>query len=311
MRPGLIMIAIIDGHHLFHRVRHISELAKLRRYTGLHTGIVMGFVRSIHGLLVKFPAIDRVHVVFDGGHSERRVQLFPDYKKKEPLSEEEQQRYNADLDQMLILQNSILWRLGCRTYQLRGREGDDLIYQLCQLGQSQQIVVLSGDKDMLQLVGLETMVYDPLKEQAVTFDNFKATTGIANPIQWVWYRAVLGDSSDCIPGVPQVGEKTIKPLLEKRWEQVGELFTEVESGEHGKRAAKLATPANRAIFERNVLLMRLNEEVFTDEETTILKKVYASAAGVSLDILQIFKALSFQELCNQFDSWIAPFQRLK
>jgi len=305
------MIAIIDGNHLFHRVRHIKALSKLRRYTGLHTGVVMGFVRSIHGLLVKFPSIDQVHVVFDGGHSERRKGWLSEYKVKPPMGEEDRERYEDDLGQLAILKNAILWRLGCRIYQFYGREGDDVIYQLCKMSGSEKVIVMSGDKDMLQLVDLETMIYDPLKEQVVTFENFKELTGINNPKQWVWYRSIIGDKSDNIPGVPGVGEKTIKPILADRWETSGDFLAAAEDGDFGKRAAKLATEESQDILCRNIELMRLDAEVFDDKERRVMEQTYVSETYVDLDLFRIFKSLSFQELCDQFDSWIAPFQRLK
>jgi len=152
----------------------------------------------------------RVVFCFDSTHSIRR-QIWPQYKsnRRERMSRMEpgeRRCYLAMLRFVLRLRRRVLPWLGFRNvFCAGGYEADDVIAKLVR-GPARPAVVLAGDNDLFQLLDDEVVVFDPRKNKVMDFERFEREVGV--PVG-CWYRvkAIAGDSSDGIPGVPGVGIK--------------------------------------------------------------------------------------------------------
>ena len=204
------MIALIDAHYMLHRAAHVKELSILRSSWGASTGGALGVLRGIHDTLDRFPLCDRVVLVFDGGISQRRRKIYPNYKVREAVDVAEHAAYMTMFRENRDLLQSLAPTLGVRSVELKHREADDLIGLLATKAENQGelVVIVSDDKDMYQLVSRNIWVYRPMAQQVVRIDTFPGVTGGITWGHWLLYRATTGDASDRIPGIEGVGEKT-------------------------------------------------------------------------------------------------------
>jgi len=306
------MLAIVDGNYLTHRLRHIRELQRMTNSEGMPTGVVLGWLRSLHGLMTKFPTINSVVVVYDGGKSKRRRELFPEYKAK-PKSQDpkEQQRFEDAFLQQEIIQNSFLWRLGIRHLQFPDVEGDDLIGWVLQLTNplSRRLIV-SDDKDMIQFVDLETMVYRPVKGEVVHSEQVQEFTGLRSINDYMLYRAIVGDPSDCIPGVNGAGDKTAREALNSIAFETRAEFCEACKQMKSNRVKKIAEQWD--VVERNLKLMDVGLEVLPDEVRATIQHTFDKPYRYNdQGMTNLLKSLGLRSIYEDYASWIIPFQNLR
>ena len=263
-------IALLDGNHALRRAYHVME--DLTDPQGNPTGGIFGFL-GILKTTIETLCPDRLIVVLDGGLSAWRKQIFPSYKdrsEKNPEKEEERQRKRKAVAwQAQQLQQEVLPLLGLPFIRIPKREADDVIFALRNHAirpRGHNAIIVSGDKDFLQMVSFDTRVYDPMtKKKALPMQgppmvhpgNFEEITGFQNPDQFLDYRAMDGDVSDRIPGIPGVGEKTAKKWLLEFGSIRGILNREEDFAKKGKKARTLLD--QRRILARNLLLMTLSQ----------------------------------------------------
>lgn len=184
------------------------------RHNDEGTGIIFGVLRDI----VTFSEMFLAHGVlfaFDHRESDRR-KIYPDYKKKrQPPSEEEAKQYDILYDQVYRLQNKILPDIGfVNIYQQAGKEADDIIASLCydSIDKDDDIIIVSSDKDLWQILDDNVLVYNPIKKKSTTKKSFYKEWGLT-PKQWIEVKAIAGCNSDNIKGIKGVGEKTAAAYL--------------------------------------------------------------------------------------------------
>lgn len=206
-------VILVDGNNLAHRCKHVYKLS----YQGQDTSIQYGVLRSLTALYKKFNPY-RIIVCFDMGFPARRRKLVPSYKIS---------RHKDESDDYLITREQIstlydwLPRFGIFTSRLEGYEADDLIAQYSSYltglynQDRQHTLIVSGDKDLYQLVNSRTDVCDPMKtNKLITAENFEEAVGI--PLQsYLLYRALMGDDSDEVPGVYGIGEVRAANIVRK------------------------------------------------------------------------------------------------
>jgi DNA polymerase-1 len=200
-RPPLVLV---DGSSYLYRAFH--ALPPLNNSTGQPTGAVKGVISMLRKLQKDFPGSSLV-VVFDAKGKTFRDDLFAEYKSHRPPMPD-------DLRVQIEPIHRIVRAMGLPLVIVDGVEADDVIGTLARdaAAKSQPVVISTGDKDMAQLVSpyitlINTMTNTTLDEVGV------ATKFGVPPAQIVDYLALVGDSSDNIPGVSGIGEKTAVPLL--------------------------------------------------------------------------------------------------
>jgi 5'-3' exonuclease len=196
-------VVVVDGDHCLHAALY-TDTRDFSTKDGRPTGGIYGVLQSVRQVLQMFPA-HRCVYVWDGGHSERRLKLCPGYKDRsesDPIKAKEKQEHrNRFVEQRSRLQE-ILPKLGVHQIRLVGREADDVIGVLANT--EHDVVVVSEDKDMLQLVTETVRVYQPGKKRLITIENFKTEIGTI-PELFLLRLAIYGDLIDNVRGIPQVG----------------------------------------------------------------------------------------------------------
>lgn len=244
---------LVDGNSLMHRAFHALPLMDA---DGIYTNAVYGFL-SMLLKVIKEKNVQYLAVCFDEHGPTFRHTVYADYKAgRKETPPELRQQFTTIL--------SLLDDLGIRRYSLQGWEADDLLGTLSLKGAEAGAapLLLTGDRDALQLVGggtelmftrkgiSETILFTPSK----VYEEYGFT-----PEQVTDWKGLAGDSSDNIPGVPGVGDKTAVKLLQ----EYGNLETVLENADKikGKLGEKLATYADQARFSKELAIIRRDAPV--------------------------------------------------
>lgn len=205
MRKYLNKVLIIDGSYTLHRALHTPALQELVTTTGIKSGGVFGFLRMLQSEIKKFPGYFPI-VCWDKGLAKRRTDLYPEYKanRKRMSADhliavgvegeiddylEEYHRQRADLIQ-------ILKYLGVPSILIQGWEGDDLQYLVSTVVEDG--VVLSDDKDMIQLIAPNIKIRRAMRDETLTWED--SDPYYRHP-HYTIVKSICGDGSDNIPGV--------------------------------------------------------------------------------------------------------------
>jgi len=207
---------LLDVSNLCHRAFHAhGELS----YEGRPTAALYGVFKDIVFLKERFDT-DRIAFIFDGGY-DKRTQLMPRYKqsRRTPSKEmppEEKAARSALRRQIYGLRINHLPDMGYRNVFLQeGYEADDVIAKLCEShgeDPDKKMIVVSGDSDLLQVIGPRVSVWSPIKKELITAKSFREKWKIS-PSQWADVKALAGCSSDDIPGIQRIGDITAAKFL--------------------------------------------------------------------------------------------------
>lgn len=213
------MYLVIDGNNLAHRIFHTPG-GDLSLKDGTPSGVVVGVPKSIKQLLDRFPETERVFMVWDAkGGSAWRKKVYTAYKGNRDYGnddEDKKKKYEGLFNQMQESHN-MLHMLGVNSIKVDGYEADDLIAVLSELIPNQtgkHVMVVTSDKDMLQLVSENVSVYSPYKDLIYSPFNFFEEIGVTKEA-YIGYRALVGDKSDNITGIQGIAEGKAKKLMDE------------------------------------------------------------------------------------------------
>ncbi|MGE4634857.1 MAG: DNA polymerase I [Arenicellales bacterium] len=192
-------LVLVDGSSYLYRAFH--AMPNLVNSKGEATGAVYGVVNMLRRLLRQYDTAHFV-VVFDAPGKTFRDRLYSEYKANRPPMPEE-------LRAQVEVIHTVIRALGLPLLSVPDVEADDVIGTLARAGTTQgmETLIISGDKDLAQLVGPRVMMYDSMKDVLYDRDGVKEKFGVP-PEGIVDFLALVGDTSDNIPGVPKVGPKT-------------------------------------------------------------------------------------------------------
>jgi len=201
-------LVIIDGHAVLHRAFH--ALPKTLTFQGKPINAVYGFARMLFRIIKELsPAY--LAVAFDLPYPTFRKKIFKDYQIKRPKMVEE-------LSEQIKPVHQLVRAFGIPIYEKRGFEADDIIGTLSKKANVDEVVIVTGDRDIFQLIDKKIKVY-ALKRglsggELLDENKAQKVLGIS-PSQIVDYKALVGDASDNYPGVNGIGPKTAQKLLLK------------------------------------------------------------------------------------------------
>jgi len=210
---------LVDCHYMAWRAFYTTGKMS---HEGQFTGVAFGILRDIAGL-VQLHGATRAVLAFDSKVS-RRKEIYSDYKirrSKENQTEEQLRDREAFFQQIGRLKNDLLGRWGYRNIlEIVGYEADDIIAAIAaDLPTKDQAVIISADKDLLQCLRPNVVLYNPTQKKATTYESFR-TKWKLHPMQWAEVKAIAGCGTDDVPGIPGVAEATaalwVRGLLKEK-----------------------------------------------------------------------------------------------
>jgi len=199
-------LILVDGSSYLYRAFH--AMPELNNSNGVPTGAIYGVVNMLKRLLNDYPT-QRVAMIFDAKGKTFRDKMFAEYKANRPSMPD---ALRSQIEPL----HDLIRALGFPLIAVPGVEADDVIGTLAvqAVAQGLEVVISTGDKDIAQLVNEQVSLVDTMKNQIMDIEGVKKKFGV-KPQQIIDYLALVGDTSDNIPGVPKVGPKTaVKWLAE-------------------------------------------------------------------------------------------------
>ncbi len=233
---------LIDGSGFIFRAYH--ALPPLTAPDGTPVGAVLGFTNMLLRLMEGHKS-DYFAVIFDAGRTTFRSRIYPEYKANRPPPPD-------DLIPQFALVRNATRALNLPAIELADFEADDIIATYAREGsrQGMDVVIVSSDKDLMQLVGGSIRMFDAMKQRDIGPEQVVEKFGVP-PEKVREVLALMGDSSDNVPGVPGIGPKTAAELIN----QYGSLEALLAS------TASIKQPKRRETLEQNIEKARLSYEL--------------------------------------------------
>ncbi|HLS09812.1 DNA polymerase I [Lentibacillus sp.] len=282
-------LVLIDGNSVIYRA--FFALPLLNNDKGVYTNAVYGFTSMLLKILEDEKPTHML-VAFDAGKTTFRHETYKEYKGG-------RQKTPPELSEQIPLLKEVLDAFHISYYQLDLYEADDIIGTLSKQAQEKNwdVTVISGDKDLLQLVSDKVTVNLTKKGisdiEAYTPEFMKEKMSIA-PEQIIDLKALMGDSSDNIPGVPGVGEKTATKLL-KQFETVDNVYEHLDDVSGKKLKEKLENHKDDAFMSKNLVIIDRDSPIDVSLTDTTYQGYPHS------EVSAIFKDLGFQSLLSRID----------
>jgi DNA polymerase-1 len=235
---------IVDGSYLLYR--SFYALKPLYTSDGVPTQATYGFCRTIKKFIDKFDPTNII-VAWDHKGKTFRSEIYADYKATRQAPPNELFEQKKDIMHFLDL-------IGINQISVEGYEADDLIYSIVKDYKDKDIVIVCPDKDLFQLLNKNVIIFDPFKEQLIDKKTYEEEHGIkVDRINF--YYSLLGDTSDNIPGVAGVGEKTAKELVNK-FESLEDLYENLDKVEKERIREALKTNKSDAFLSQKLFTLK-------------------------------------------------------
>ncbi len=276
-------LVLIDGNSLINRAFYAMPL--LTTKDGTPTNAVYGFMNMFIKMLSDVKP-NYVCVAFDLKAPTFRHKIYSEYKgTRKPMPEE--------LRPQIPLLKEVLTLMGVCIMEKEGSEADDIIGTIAK-ATDVMTYIFTGDKDSFQLVDNETEVHFTRRGitdvEIYTQQNFKEKMGI-DPIQIIQLKALMGDSSDNIPGIPGVGEKTALNLVQT-YGNVDNLYAHVDELK-GKLKEKVEQNKDLAYLSQTLATIDVNVSIDTDLNKMVMPFPFSHA------VKDKFAQLEFKSLANK------------
>jgi len=274
---------LLDAHGLCYRAFHAVK--GLSNSQGQPTNAVYGFVNALRKMLKDFdPAY--FAVCFDKDGKSFRQETYQDYKIQRPPMPD-------DLRSQMPLIHQVARNYGLPVIEVQGYEADDLMATAAKLFQTQavDVVVISDDKDLFQLVNERVSVYSPRKELLLRPKDVLEVFGVA-PEYVADFLGLAGDASDNIPGVQGVGKVTAQKLI-TRFGSLENIYEHLEDIASKSVRAKLMTQRHEAFMSRDLALLRTDAPVSADLND------WARQEPAVESLYALFTDLEFHRLAEQ------------
>lgn len=245
---------LIDGMAFAFRAYYAIR-TPLTDAKGRPTNAVYGFTRVLLKILREHQP-SHIAVVFDAPGKSFREEIYPEYKAT-------RQETPEDLKEQFPRMHEVVAALNIPLFCVPGVEADDVIGTLARRAEAEgmEVVVVSGDKDLLQLVSDRVRVYDPGKgdkDEWLGVNEVVERFGVG-PDRVTDALALIGDAADNVPGVRGIGDKTAKKLME-RFGSLEALYEHIEELQ-GKQKERLLEDREQAFFSRELVTIRTDVDL--------------------------------------------------
>lgn len=253
-------LMLIDAYAMIFRAYYAMIRAPRVTSTGMNTSAIYGFVNILHELLTS-QSPSHIAVCFDPGGKTFRHDMYSAYKENRDKTPE-------DITASVPYIKRILAAHGIAVVTAPGYEADDVIGTLARRGAEQgfETTIVTGDKDLAQLVGPHVTIYNPAKGEHLDINGVNEKFGISDPKQVIDLLGLMGDSADNIPGCPGVGPKTAQALIAS-WGSVENVIA--HAGElKGALSAKVANNAEQIVLSKQLATINTDVPLELELDTT-------------------------------------------
>lgn len=284
-------IVLIDGHSILNRAFY--GLPDLTNAEGLHTNAVYGFLTIMFRILEEEKP-EYLTVAFDVHAPTFRHEMYAGYKgTRKPMADE--------LRQQVPVIKEVLHAMGIRTVEQAGLEADDLLGTLsirCE-EQGMEVSVISGDRDLLQLATEHVKIRIPKTKQGRTeVEDYYAKDVReryqVTPKEFIDLKALMGDASDNIPGVPSIGEKTATKIIVE-YHSIEEAYAHVDEVKPPRASKALKEHWDMAVMSKELATINVTADFPYELSEAELGNIYTEEAYA------YFKKLQFKNLLSRFD----------
>ena len=284
-------IVLIDGHSILNRAYY--GVPDLTNSDGLHTNAVYGFLNIMFKILDEEKP-DYFAVAFDLKAPTFRHKMYEQYKgTRKPMQEELRQQVPVIKEMLEAMQVPLM--------MLEGYEADDLLGTVAKKAEADglEAVVVSGDRDLLQLATDHIMIRIPkTKKGGTEIENYRTADVIekyqVTPIQIIELKALMGDSSDNIPGIPGVGEKTATKLVVE-YGCIENAYAHVEEIKPNKARESLRDHYDMAQMSKELATINIHSPFELDMEKARMTDLYTKEA------FELCKKLEFKNMLSRFE----------
>lgn len=283
-------LLLIDGNSILNRAFY--GLPELTNSEGIHTNALLGFLNITQKVIEDIKAT-HVCVAFDVKHPTFRHERYKEYKgTRKPMPEE--------LREQLPLIKELLLSMNIKTIERPGYEADDILGTLSRRGYKEgfSVVLLSGDRDLLQLATDDILVMIPkTKGGKTTVEEYYAKDVVAtygvDPVTFIDMKGLMGDTSDNIPGIEGIGEKTAAKLLIEYGSLDG-IYEHIGEMKANKQREKLENGKELAYLSRELATIKLDCELDIDLSDCVYGDIY------NPDSYELFKKFEFKSYLSKF-----------
>lgn len=283
-------IVLIDGHSILNRA--FFGVPPLTNSEGLHTNAVYGFLNIMFKILDEEKP-DYLTVAFDRSEPTFRHQMFDAYKgTRKPMAQE--------LREQVPVMKEVLQAMGIKIVEMPGYEADDLLGTIAGMAEVQgmDVSIISGDRDLLQLATEKVKIRIPkTKRTGTEIEDYYAADVVeryqVTPKEFIDVKALMGDSSDNIPGVPGIGEKTATNLI-VAYKSIENAYAHLEEITPKRAKTNLEEHYDMAQMSKTLATIEVHAPIEFDLEAAKLTDLYTPEAYVYM------KRLEFKNMLTRF-----------
>ncbi len=284
-------IVLIDGHSILNRAFY--GLPDLTNAEGLHTNAIYGFLTIMFKILEEEKP-EYLTVAFDVHAPTFRHEMYDAYKgTRKPMADE--------LRLQVPVIKEVLGAMGIKTIEQAGLEADDLLGTISRRSEERgmEVSVISGDRDLLQLATEHVKIRIPKTKQGRTEVEDYYSEDVKNryqvtPLEFIDLKALMGDTSDNIPGVPSIGEKTATKIITE-YHSIENAYAHVEELKPPRASKALKEHWDLAVMSKTLATIEVHADFAYDFEEARLGNIYTEEAYA------YFQRLQFKNLLSKFD----------
>lgn len=287
-------VVLIDGSgYIFRAFYALPPMTRPSDNTPVNA--VYGFCSMMMKLLKDMPA-DYIAVVFDAARKTFRQDIYPDYKATRRETPPEL------IPQFPLLRQAVA-AFNLAQTEMEGYEADDLLATYSRLANEAgaDVTVVSADKDLMQLVGGRIVVFDPMKQRVVDRERVLEKFGV-DPEQVVDVQALMGDSSDNVPGVPGIGPKSAAQLITE-YGTLENLFANITDAKPSRKRDLLIEHKDKALISQKLVKLDAFAPVSANLES------FAAKPANPVDLSAFLTDMGFKSLVAKVPHWVSDEQK--
>ncbi|MDE7312166.1 MAG: DNA polymerase I [Eubacterium sp.] len=283
-------LVLIDGHSILNRA--YFGIPNLSNSEGLHTNAVYGFLNILFRILEEEQP-DYLTVAFDVNAPTFRHKMYADYKgTRKPM--------DPELREQVPLMKEMLKAMGVKIVEKAGYEADDLLGTIAKRCEAQgmQVSIVSGDRDLLQLASEQIKIRIPkTKKTGTEVEDYHAKQVMekysVTPEEFIDVKALMGDSSDNVPGVPGIGEKTAVKMI-SQYGSIENAYAHIDEMPKSKMRESFREHYEKAQFSKKLVTIEVHAELDYDPAQAKLGSLYTPQA------YELCQRLEFKNMLSRF-----------